>query len=103
MPRDRQRQGFPGFYEAQPRQSPTTSGLKIPTFFTLPFEITEADLDHITENRLQSITSLLDDAQRCILQCAFKGHITESNKERIETMLQSALDTAGRIQPTDPR
>lgn len=60
-------------------------------------------MDHSTENRLHSIAALLDDAQRCILQCAFKGHVTEGHKERIETMLQSALDSTGRIQASDPR
>lgn len=56
-------------------------------------------MDHMNEDRLQTISALMDDAQRCIMQCAFKGRVSAGNKERIESMLKSAIDTTERVQP----
>lgn len=56
-------------------------------------------MDLMNENRLHTITALLDDAQRCILQAAMKGQVSHSHKERIEAMLKSAGDSAARLVP----
>ncbi|HMT45481.1 MAG TPA: hypothetical protein PKE59_00035 [Novosphingobium sp.] len=56
-------------------------------------------MDHMNEDRLQSISALMDDAQRCILQAALKGRVSHGHKERIEQMLKQAFETAGRLQP----
>lgn len=56
-------------------------------------------MDHMNEDRLHTISALLEDAQRCILQAAMKGRVSNSHKERIEAMLKSACAQAARLNP----
>lgn len=56
-------------------------------------------MDHMNEDRLHTISALLEDAQRCILQAAMKGRVSHDHKERIEAMLKSAGVAAARLEP----